>query len=299
MEKLMNQIFRITENEVYIDSLIIEPTWNCAKNCQGCYLETHNNQSEEIEFCELGNLVEAFLSTNSSCYSTNQISISVNEVGNHFSWDAAKIEEIIYTNFYYKNKEPRKDTKFHLTMYSPSTIGNYIEACKEEYSDIDIFPYFAAVDAIYFSNISEEEIGIIKNLRALNENIEIGWNCRPWHSYISPIVPGSKVINGIYSLADKSRKQPPIFRPGALPEKVVEDICYIDYTNWKKDWHNTTCSANISKFTVWPDGSVSGCPYIKQSDTGPATTWKGILANIVEASKSYDFNKCPMKEVYK
>jgi hypothetical protein len=288
----MNQIFRITENEVYIDSLIIESTWNCAKNCQGCYLKAHKQKGKQLLLTSLGlwELLSGFLNIHNKSYSVNQISISVNEPTKEE--DIKTIETILACIKYVDGWNSRKNTKIHLTLHNPTTIKKYKPLTTE---------WFALADSIYFSNISEEEIGIIQDLRALNKNIEIGWNCRLGTSErLDESAEG--IISSIYYIVDKSKRaEDPaiVFSAPRKDIKHIRDICYIDYNNWKKDWHNTTCSANISKFTVWPDGSVSGCPYIKQSDTGPATTWKGILANITESSKFCDFNKCPMKEIYK
>jgi hypothetical protein len=290
----MNQIFQVSEQAIHIDSLIFELTSFCKKKCKGCYLKQHALQSKEIDWVEWVGLFNTFLLAEIKNYSCNQISISINERVDKAPFEA--LSSILYHN-YFTHSEERKNTKIHLTMHSPSTILQYQSLLETRCDPVfDPLHLFSAADSIYFSNInSDADMNIISELRTLNSGLEIGWNC------LSPNtinIDALKLIDDVYILVNKSRTG---FVPSSSVsrKKTTIDRCWIDYSNWRKDWHNTTCAANISKFTIWPDGSVSGCPYTKRSNTGPAGKTDDILKNIVIANKSYDFNKCPLKELYK
>jgi len=284
---MTNQIFRITPEEIHIDNLILQLSSKCAKNCKGCYVKAHQNQGSDLIKFEFIDLFELFISNKHPNYSANQISISVDEVG-----DVNQIlvlRDILVNHYKAWNESYKKDTKIHLTMYSPSTIDYYAK-----YMLLD---NFSQVDSIYFSNILDEEVDIIKILRSQNKNLEIGYNC-----WMNGQIKKTNLdqVDSIYFIQDKSQRDWPcvsVHRSDKI--KWITDICTIDYSNWKKDWHHATCSANISKFTIWPDGSVSGCSYAKVSNTGPAGSCKDILNNIVEANREYDFNHCPLNGIYK
>jgi hypothetical protein len=284
----MNQIFRITEKEMHIDSLIIEPSSFCAQDCKDCYTRAHKQQGKQVQNQTWWELISKFFNLYTETHSTNQISLSINDPTN--KEQVKTIETILAAHEHCKGWGAKKDTEFHLTIHSPSTIEKYKPLTLE---------WFAQVDSIYFSNIAEDEVGVIKELCALNKDIEIGWNCLIPSTITSLVL---KELNGIHYIVNKSvdtgsRISEEVFSSDNS-FRVTYDSCWRDYRSWKVDWHHTTCSANQSKFAVWPDGSVSGCPYAKVSNTGPAHNWQGILANIVKASKRYDFDNCPMKEIY-
>jgi hypothetical protein len=75
--------------------------------------------------------------------------------------------------------------------------------------------------------------------------------------------------------------------------KIILDGCYLDSLP-----NASGCGANINKVVVWPDGSVSGCPYALKPQTGPASTSDGVVANIRKAlSRSgtqWSFNACKL-----
>jgi hypothetical protein len=286
---MTNSIFRITDSEIHIDTLILEGL-SCARQCPGCYFHAHQLK-ESISKWAIEELFDLFLHSEEPNYSTNQISISVNEPVN--SRDKTFISSLLISIFSFRRDCMAKPTHIHLTMYSPFTIRLY------KYIELK---QFAVVDAIYFSNIQEEEVEIISELKRLNPKIEIGWNCRIGTALsLGLSEKAEELIDIIYYVMDKSKKIDKGCSVSFSARRKIEhlkDVCSIDYTNWRTK-SISSCSANISKFTIWPDGSVSGCPYTKQSNTGPASDYNGILQNIVKASKCYDFNNCPMKELYK
>jgi len=76
----------------------------------------------------------------------------------------------------------------------------------------------------------------------------------------------------------------------ALRMKLVTDSCISDSVNFKETGFG--CSANVSKFQLWPNGSVTGCPYSYEGGPTTATTVKEILENIRVAQGVYDFDNC-------
>jgi hypothetical protein len=75
-----------------------------------------------------------------------------------------------------------------------------------------------------------------------------------------------------------------------LGDKISLDSCVSD----SQQYHSSGfgCSANISKFQVWPDGTVSGCPYAFSGYGEIAKSAEDILENIRIARRQYDFSRC-------
>ncbi len=85
--------------------------------------------------------------------------------------------------------------------------------------------------------------------------------------------------------------------PTNVRNKVSVDGCLQDTIKYTKTGFG--CSSNVSRVQVWPDGSVTGCPYAFSSDGPIGKTAEDILDNIISARKQYDFKqKCHLPEVY-
>ena len=93
-------------------------------------------------------------------------------------------------------------------------------------------------------------------------------------------------IEQVYEMAERN----------GYRHKLLVDGCLRDVVKFKDTGYG--CSANISKFQIWPDGSVSGCPYKYKAVTPHAGTWEEVLINIRKAQYYYDFQECHLPEIY-
>ena len=80
--------------------------------------------------------------------------------------------------------------------------------------------------------------------------------------------------------------------PVEVKNKINIDGCLKDVE--KFNFTGYGCSSSISRFQIWPDGSVTGCAYGDKSiskQIGPSA--EAILRNIKNARKQYDFEDAP------
>ncbi len=87
---------------------------------------------------------------------------------------------------------------------------------------------------------------------------------------------------------DQMRK----YLPKHIKSKINIDGCLKDVGKFIITGYG--CSSNVSRFQVWPNGSVSGCAYAHRDATGvPGQTVERILSNIKRTRKRYDFIDAP------
>ncbi len=87
---------------------------------------------------------------------------------------------------------------------------------------------------------------------------------------------------------DQMRK----YLPKHIKSKINIDGCLKDVGKFIITGYG--CSSNVSRFQVWPNGSVSGCAYAHPSIAKtPGLTTESILQNIKKARKRYDFIDTP------
>jgi hypothetical protein len=80
--------------------------------------------------------------------------------------------------------------------------------------------------------------------------------------------------------------------PLHIKNKINIDGCLKDVEKFNATGYG--CSSNISRFQVWPNGSVTGCAYGDRSiskEVGLST--EAILRNVKKAQKRYDFEDAP------
>ncbi len=85
--------------------------------------------------------------------------------------------------------------------------------------------------------------------------------------------------------------------PEDAKAKITTDGCLRDTIQASRTGFG--CSSGVSRFQVWPDGTVSGCPYAFRGMGKRAGIHQDILANIREARKFYEFREtCHLPTVY-
>jgi hypothetical protein len=80
--------------------------------------------------------------------------------------------------------------------------------------------------------------------------------------------------------------------PTSIKNKIHIDGCLKDVEKFNATGYG--CSSNISRFQIWPNGSVTGCAYGDKSISKRiGLTTGAILQNIRTARKLYDFTDTP------
>jgi hypothetical protein len=169
----------------------------------------------------------------------------------------------------------------HLTLRSPETLESYCGAG---------VPFFlwSEVDLISFSEIYTMHPDLFMTLRGrqiqkLQETgVQINYNA------LNKMIPEGLPIDSIYLLVKKLGTGQEFYFLPPQYKKVYTDICL-------HHLQDNNCNANISKFQVWPDGSVSGCPYQQKSDTPEALTAEEVVGNIISSARERNFERCCLK----
>jgi hypothetical protein len=230
----------------------------------------------------------------------------------------------------------------HMTFHTVNTYLSYVdrtknsanwfrESIKEEDSwETLAFPAHL-LDMINFSHLSTNEITkkLLKEIRketSINYNYLIPRNVNKNNikKHIKHLTEIGKMVDHIYlviykdpigrirSSEDAARSQRNMANdrfyieqmqkhlPSDIKNKINIDGCLKDVEKFNATSYG--CSSNISRFQVWPDGSVTGCAYGDKSitkDIGLST--EGILRNLKESRKRYDFldAPCHLVEDYK
>jgi len=304
----MSLMYGETGNGIAINALFIQPTYACAKNCKGCYVKLHQKKSEtETDVENLTELIRRV--TAGEGITANQITLSCDSMGHN---ELANQYMMRVYNSFGRNAEwkngSNKDIELHVTVNSVHDLAKY--------SKNRLYPF----DCISFSKLGhnlKSDIDDIKNYHSVKK---INWNLqRPMYNHVicekdwmCEIERVHDFVDSIYLLhtkrpidtnddleqlvKDKENLRKDLHWMGLVKQrlagspKLMIDGCINDAMEYKKSLHG--CSASVSRFQVWPDGSVSGCAYAKTSSTGPATTVEGIIANIRSAKRRYDFKSC-------
>jgi hypothetical protein len=311
----MINIFNAKAEKPIINVLFIQPTFYCGNNCKGCYSKAHKQVGPQVSIDVLASLIAGFYSE--SLGSCNQITISMDVLSkikqfSHFMCNFnSGFTDALALNYLRQNLS---HPEIHLTFRSAGEIQ--IQA-----SYLNFTP-----DLITLSDIREHDLPWISSYKNRHKGTKFNYNfMTPYpltkssaDQAIKHVKQVAQHVDSVYLVARKS----PVGRERDIEDcisdislmkndlylfsridkelnrdpKIKLDGCLVDIIDSK--YTGCGCSANISRFQVWPDGSVSGCAYAKESDTPPADTVEGIVNNIRLASKTYDFRKCYLPSTY-
>lgn len=269
----MRELFRLHKDEIIIDNLLIQPTYWCAGcSMSDCYVRLHSRGKENSQL-SLDESIKLFKSFYQGPHWANQICISIDNLPKNIrqrTYMADYIASVLCICLI-DTREIRPEV--HLTLNSPETLQAYCEAG---------VPFFlwSSVDLISFSEMSGPVEKVCVELA--KARVKINYNT------MNAELPKYLPVDSIYYLIKKSSNPIDFSFRGEIKIEQQEDICL-------HHLKNNNCNTNISKFQIWPDGSVSGCPYKKISDTPNALTVEGVVDNILTSSKVYNFESCCLK----
>jgi hypothetical protein len=260
-------------------------------------------------------LIELF-SLGRNNFSVKQISISIDDIPLH--WDEREsihIEMQAQFNDFLRLSRSRRETEIHITACDINTLSKYGE----------LNNYFENFEVVSLSNISDQDIENLKKY-FINEHINYNHLCPDIvNSYtireqIEHIIEVAEVVDTIYIIVRKrptgkeftpeeeasniSRLQQDLSYirtilakvPESVRRKINIDTCIEDVIRGRRT--GSGCSANVSKFQVWPDGTVSGCPYAFSGCGKIAKSAEDILRNIELAKSNYEYETCYLRRSY-
>jgi len=327
----MRPILNRSPDRLELNALFFQPTYYCGANCKGCYVKARG-QRKQAEIPNLLNVFSDFYLGVRGCWA-NQITISIDELSESGE-DLAKdmfmynfwmgIHRILAQHRGTRNPDDRPEV--HMTFRSPRTVFKYMKYYGGN-NPTDFNFVVQNLDMVSFSNISILDCSLLdkaKHVTNINFNHLIPGhiNSDNIKQYIKDIETVSKVVDSIYLVINKDPQgkelTPQRFRE--VRSRLAHDIAVINtlreklpYRVWTKckvdgclqDVRRSRrtgygCSSNVSRFQIWPDGSVSGCPYAWRGigEGGPQAS-ENILENIRHARRIYDYReRCHLSEIY-
>ena len=315
-------------NPLELNALFIQPTRWCGLDCAGCYVKEHAGGDEGFHTpagIQVDLFHEFFLGRRGSW--ANQITISIDDLPkipeqqNHLSSVFQTIISLISSDEREKGNRP----EVHMTFNTPNTLKAYapgFTTALKVFSNLDMIsfshipagPQFQAVSAakqvlgndcyINYNHLVPSNVTSLNIDRHIKRMTEIGKIVDHIYMVIfkSPV---GKERDKMTQIGDASQMRSDITYintmmerlPESVRSKVSVDGCLQDTIKHSKTGFG--CSSNVSRVQVWPDGSVTGCPYAFHS-TGPeGRTLDDILRNVRRARTEYDFKeKCHLPNVY-
>ncbi len=301
-----------------LNALFFQPTRWCGLNCKGCYVKAHEDgeESPHVTWHEWRHLFHLFYK---GVHWANQITIAVDDLHRdvHKRREMVLIVDSILEEMRL-NKTDQEHPEVHFTMHTPDTFLSYLEEQIAGWQNLSL---------VSFSEMPTHERGVRVYKQFKQWGVPINYNMmvptKAFHAQaeidhlVSLASTYADHINLVMFKTPVGANDPYAIDKGKeawqryqlyisevvdkLPEdarrKVSTDGCMSDTIKHSRT--NFGCSANVSRMQVWPDGSVSGCPYAFSGNTAGARTAENILENLRAARKQYDFReRCHLPRVY-
>lgn len=263
---------------ILLDHITIQPTWGCERDCRFCYLMKERNKSlrgqRGINWFRA--IFREILFNKSPFFKTKQVTLSVDRVDTNELANNIVREYIGLQNG--NSDDPEKCITVHNKFDIPNELGD--------------------IKWISVSHISNQaEAKQLKNLGKL-----INWNVRP-QDIIKDELEANRIadcVDHIHLILEK-----PVlgveFSPSAFfqlahartrlninQDKIIVDRCY----QISQNEDGFGCNANLKQIAIWPDGTVTGCPYNSSHED---LQYEDSL--IIALRDEYDWEKCKIKEV--
>ena len=321
----MRPILRVIDEQTCeVNALFIQPTTWCANNCKGCYVKSYCTAETQVPWHEHKKLFDMFYHNQDGCWA-NQITISIDNLGNQPSeqqehmvhWFSYPISSLILDK-----REPGERPVVHMTLHTIDHFYKYVNRWGGKTAQ----SCMTALDMLSLSRIAVGQLDELSTFIAEGANINYNHmipadiTTKNVDTYVDKIRRIGEVVNSIYIIIFKEsmgKKLPMGNKADAakwklrrmsrlshelavintlrsrLPkhvwQKVRVDGCLQDSA--KNLRTGESCSSNVSRFQVWPDGSVTGCPYALHSDGPYGRTAHNILENIRRARGKNEFER--------
>jgi MoaA/NifB/PqqE/SkfB family radical SAM enzyme len=280
----------LQKNGKEFNAIFLQPTKYCQHKCVGCYALAHHS-TQQLEVLDFVELFGQFYYGKDN-YWTNQITISLDKLSKDPTkkkWMWELIDEILFdirTDKINHKEDEVERPEVHFTVHSLEDLLEYqldfSAANSIAFSTLKVRDF----ENDYFDFLKKAGVNIVYNLLAYNKSqvkkdIELAIN------QVDNIhLVMFKNLNVNEQEAQKHLlTYLDCYKDFEKNPKVTIDRCYNSFLT------NKGCSAGCSLMQIWPDGSVSGCPYASKSETPASSTFLGILDNIknrqFESRESY------------
>jgi len=298
------------------NNIFLQPTWNCAKNCPGCYVHEKENKflAQQMNLHAWQHLIVDIVGGR-EYIQTNQVTFALDALPTgHDNLDApstrANMKSIaakyLECMAYYKSS----DIECHITTNHINDLRNYHFGMAIQ-----------NLDLLSISNILSIEQ--IEKARELAPGAKINWNVtsgdfvsqvkrQGWNEvkkilrkvdsvymllHKAPMGQAGNALSDFFAavslIQDLKTVQPEsegqACAAPSLLSKFNLDGCMNDSRQFLKSGFG--CSSNISRFQIWPDGRVTGCAYNSQQQYGnKAEHLEDVVKNLRDAKERYEFS---------
>lgn len=295
----------------HVNALFLQPTPWCARHCNNCYVkgfEQKNGNEVSPVFTEILDLVNQPEVSNPKRLLANQITLALDKRplkpvnirmdGSHSSIFFKRELMLRYFEKFLIAKSKSIGGEFHVTVHTINDLFDYWQSQTNR----------IMIDMVSLSTIDSKEISCFQDIRSIIAP-HINWNLTADPSLKldkENFYQIAEAVDSIYLVLHKpstgqhldihafERYQELLqlikIQPESIQNKVHIDGCLSDSRKFLSTGYG--CSSNVSRFQVWPDGSVSGCAYNQERVTPAANNLSELLKNLTQASKVYEFNKC-------
>jgi hypothetical protein len=298
-----------------LNALFMQPTRWCGLNCKGCYVKEHvdGEESYHTSWHEQWRLFNQFYK---GPHWANQITIAVDDLHQdptkqrHMLLLVDAILSDLVTDVRPKNERP----EVHMTLHTTDTLDQYLNERVGGWIKLDMISFSQLPLHL---NKPYNALGYFDGVVPINYNYMAPLTFNPERE-IKHLTKAALFVDHIYLVMFKDPVGKPVPQSLAnyhmhryqlyisqvvdkLPEdvrrKLTTDGCMSDTIKHSRTGFG--CSSNVSRLQVWPDGSVSGCPYAFSGSTPIGRTAEAILENIRQARNRYDFKEdCHLPSTY-
>jgi hypothetical protein len=276
-------------------TFFIQPTYQCALNCKGCYVK-ESLQNTEVSSEILDSLIRYLWVTEK--FNVGQVTLAVDDVPDD-AVVAAKMISALKTAL--QIQQVTSGVEFHITINSLRTLQKYID------SGLPLEYIASHSDLISISYLSPADIPLLKLIRnytKVNYNYMHSKNLHLFREMLDHVDMSYYLLYKTGLAKQNDFGAIDVFKQGlreigswnpSEKAKVKVDGCVQDARKFLKTGFG--CSSNVSRFHIWPDGHVTGCAYNKDGGI-PASTLTGIVQNISVAAREYEFKRCTIPGDY-
>lgn len=325
----MISVLNNSERDIQLNALFYQPTYDCGRNCPGCYVKAHSKLNTDLNYPMNNKLIKDFFTEiyKRKRLKTNQFTISLDslppsDIKNKKIRDKLiAVYEILYDvqNTYTYGDKTAPKMELHATVHSIADFSPYITITGKA----------LPLDMLSISNTTGSALALKLELykpyiKHINYNHLVPWNISSdnINFHIEKTIDIAHYVDSIYLIMNKTPIGAPqseidkvnnIARmstdiayintlikamPDSFKHKIHVDGCLTDLNKYRKTGFG--CSSNVSRYQVWPDGSVTGCAYAFNGYTARAWSTRDILENIRKAKGTYEFReRCHLPETHK
>lgn len=310
------------KSPIQINALFLQPTFDCKLSCPGCYVkggeEKRGASKEEYYnrrlYSNLEYILLNLLNPINAPIIANQVTVALDTGVPTLTKAMRGTSAVNFSNRH------RSDTELHLTTQSLSWLIKEIAAARGYFLS-NTYTLDRAFSEINMITLSSYNSAVREQLPEVKKNFpQASWNYNFQldHHRVADakkhLLLALKSFDTVYCVLHKPdvgeylssgfvqsfmKTFQELKKDPELKDRIFLDGCVSDSKRWLGGGGG--CSAGIGNFQVWPDLSVTGCPYKQTPESSPyqleeETSVIDIIGrHIREAHQHYAFNDCKIK----